>query len=267
MDDTPFLRFDFTRIAKDNSIDENTLEGIAAIRRGSFNPEDVGTEAKRKLLFESVVGVIRRFKTEPSDEFITFILRQSEVGGKIAKITQRIVDANRDLVRSAMEDFVAQEVLPRFGYAPKDVVKTPAEPIETSAAVPAVGTELVAEPNAPTDAEIKLLEYVKYRLFYLVRSDVLFHEVQKLLFKKTKARFRIYYGGPNTGSLVDSLGERDGKLLLQFPALEGKEMAYVVSPEFDDTLLKSFTKRVTEAGVKFDAPPPVLRAITGGQAG
>jgi hypothetical protein len=33
------------------------------------------------------------------------------VGGKISKVTQRVVDVNRDVVRSAMEAFVAQEAL------------------------------------------------------------------------------------------------------------------------------------------------------------
>ncbi len=266
MDEAPFLRFDFAKIAKDNSVDDNTLEGIAAIRRGLFNPEDVGTDAKRKLLFESVVGVIRQFKTEPSDDFIRFILGQSEVGGKIAKVTQKIVEANRDLVRSAMEAFVAQEALSRFGYAPKDVVKTLPEPLEAPAAAPVAAPEPEAEQNAPSGAEMKLLEYVRHRLFYLVRSDVLFQEAQKIQFRKTKATFRIYYGKPNNGSLLDYKEQRDGKALLQFPALEGKEMAYVLSPELDDSLLKSFTKRVTDAGVKFDTPP-VLRAISGGQTG
>ena len=264
MDEAPFLRFDFAKIAKDNSVDDNTLEGIAAIRRGSFNPEDVGAEAKRKLLFESVVGVIRKFKTEPSDDFITFILRQSEVGGKISKITQKIIEANRELVRSAMEAFVAQEALSRFGYAPKDVVKTLPEPLEASSAAPVGVSEPEAELNVPSDAELKLLEYIKYRLFYLVRIDVLFREAQKLQFRKTKATFRIYYGKPNIGSLLDCREQKDGKMLIQFPALEAKEMVYAVSPELDDSLLKSFTKRVADAGIKFDTPPPLLRAISGG---
>jgi predicted type IV restriction endonuclease len=262
MDDAPFLRFDFARIAKDNSIDDNTLEGIASIRRGSFNPEDVGAEAKRKLLFESVVSVIRKFKMEPSDDFIIFILRQSEIGGKISKMTQKIIESNRELVRSAMEAFVAQEALSRFGYAPKDVVKTVAEPLEA----PAAASVAAPEPElVPSDAELKLFDYAKYRLFYLVRVDALFQEVQKLLFRKTKATFRIYYGKPNVGSLLDCREQKDGRIVVQFPALEGKEMIYSVSPELDDSLLRSFTKRVTEAGVKFDTSP-VLRSISGGQA-
>lgn len=265
MDDAPFLRFDFAKIAKDGSIDDNTLEGIAAIRSGLFNPENVGAEAKRKLLFESIVETIKQFKSEPSDEFIRFVIARSEMGGKISKLTQAIVDANRDVVRSAMETFVAQEALARFGYAPKDVVRTPPDRQETSVATPAAVSEVEVEGVSPTEVELKAFEYVRNRLFYLVRNDVLFQEVQKLKIRKTRATFRIYYGKPYNGSLLDYREQR-GKALVQFPALEGREIVYVPSPELDDTLLKAFTKRVADAGVKFDTAP-VLRSISGGQAG
>lgn len=266
MDDSAFLRLDFTRIARDNAIDDNTLGGVAAIRSGLFNPEDVGAEAKRKLLFESIVGVIKQFKTEPSDDFIRFILGQSDVGGKISKVTQKIVEANRDLVRSAMEAFVAQEALARFGYAPKDVVRTLPEPQEPPSAAPAASPEPETEGVVPTESEVKVLSYAKNRLFFLVRNDVLFQEVQKILFRKTKASFRVYYERPNSGSLFDCREHKDGKIVLQFPALGGDDVPLVFSPELDDCLLKAFTKRVTEAGVSFDTAP-ILRTIQGGQGG
>jgi predicted type IV restriction endonuclease len=265
MDDVAFLRLDLAKVAKDGSIDDNTLGGIAAIRKGLFNPEDVGAEAKRKLLFESFVNLIKKFKSDPSDEFIRFVFGQSEAGGKISKLTQKIVDANREVVRSAMEAFVAQEALSRFGYAPKDVVRTMPER-EEPAAAPAVAIEPEAEIIFPSEGEMKALTYAKNRLFYLVRSDVLFQEVQKITFSKTKTSFRVYYGRRNNGSLFDYREQKDGKVVLQFPALGGADVAYVFSAELDDSLLKSFTQRVTEAGVSFDSPP-VLRTIKGGQPG
>ena len=54
MDEAAFLRFDFAEVAKEGSINDYMLDGIAAIRSGLFNPEDVGADAKRKLLFESL---------------------------------------------------------------------------------------------------------------------------------------------------------------------------------------------------------------------
>ena len=263
MDDAAFLRLDLTEVANDSAVDDNTLSGIAAIRSGLFNPEDVGAEAKRKLLFESIVGAIKGFKSNPSDDFIRFVLGRSEVGIKIIKVTQKIVDANREIVRAAMEAFVAQEALARFGYAPKDVVRAQPERLDLVAApIPALDPE--PEVAVPSADELSVLNYVKNRLFYLVRNDILFQEVLKITYRKNKTAFRAYYERPNNGSLFDYKIHKGGKAMVQFPALGGEEVPFVFSPELDECLLRSFTQRVSEAGVAFDASP-VLRTIKGGQ--
>jgi hypothetical protein len=267
MDEVAFLRIDLAEVAKEGSIDDNTLEGIAVIRSGLFNPEDVGAEAKRKLLFESIVDVVKKFKSEPSDDFIRFVLGKTEMGSKLSKLTQKIVDSNREIVRSAMEAFVAQEALARFGYAPKDVVRTPAERPETTAVtLPTTPAEPDTGALVPTESEMQALQYAKNRLFFLVRSDVLFKEVQKLSSRKSKNSFRVYYGRPNNGSLFDYKHHKDGRGIAQFPALGIEETIYLPSADLDDKLLQAFTKRVTEAGVSLE-PQPALRAIKGGQSG
>ncbi len=262
MDETAFLRFDFETIVKNGAIDDNTLGGIAAIRSGLFNPEDVGAEAKRKMLFDAIVGVIKQFKSDPSDDFIRFVLGNTAVGTKIGKLTQKIVDSNRDVIRSAMEAFVAQEALGRFGYAPKDVVRTvPAEPIMPLH----MPVESDHEAVAPTESELAVYNYAKIRLFFLSRSDILFEEVQKIVFRKTKTSFRVYYGKPNSGSLFDYKEHRDGKAALTFPVMAGKEIPSGPSSDFDENILKSFTQRVSDAGISLETGP-VLRSIKGGQS-
>jgi predicted type IV restriction endonuclease len=266
MDEAAFLRLDLAAVAKDGTIDDNTLGGIAAIRNGLFNPEDVGAEAKRKILFEAIIDTVKQFKSDPSDDFIRFILGRPEVGGKISKVTQKIVDTNREVVRAAMEAFVAQEALARFGYAPKDVVRTPSERQDPPPAEPVVAPAPESEGLLPSEGEMNALTYAKNRLFYLVRNDILFQEVQKITFRKSKTAFRVFYGKPNNGSLFDYRELKDGKATVQFPSLGADVVAFVFSPELDDCLLKSFTKRVTDAGIAFDSPP-VLRTIKGGQVG
>ena len=85
MDETAFLRLDLAEVAKDGAIDDNTLGGVAAIRSGLFNPENVGAEAKQKLLFESIVGTIKQFKSEPSDDFIVSFLDARQWAARSAK--------------------------------------------------------------------------------------------------------------------------------------------------------------------------------------
>ena len=188
------------------------------------------------------------------------------MGSKLNKLTQKVVDGNREVVRAAMEAFVAQEALARFGYAPKDVVRTASEqPEPPPVAAVASPIELDAVTLSPSEKEAAALGYVTNRLFYLIRNDVLFAEMQKIAFRKSKTAFRVYYIRPNSGSLFDYREHKDGHASMQFPALDGKEINYVHTPELDECLLKAFTKRVTEAGILVE-PQPVLRAIKGGQA-
>lgn len=266
MDETSFLKLDLATIAKEGTIDDSTFGGIASIRSGSFNPEDVGAEAKRKLLLESVFETLKRFKDDPSDDFIRLMLEQSEFGNKISKLTQKVVDANRDVIRAAMELFIAREALARFGYAPKDVVKTPPERQEQAGTAAPVVLEVQEDVICPSDTELSVLAYARNRLIFLCRNETLFKEVEKVAFKKTKGSFRVFYARPNNGSLFDYREHKDGKAIVQFPALGNAEIGYApAAPEFDDHLLKAFTQRVTEAGVSFQTPS-VLRAIEGGQS-
>jgi hypothetical protein len=126
---------------------------------------------------------------------------------------------------------------------------------------------IAAEPEVdgtPTESENITYTYAKNRLYYLVRNDILFQEVQKVAFKKGKTSFRVYYLRPNNGSLFDFKEQKDGKISLTFPAVNGEEIDYKPSPKLDDHLLKAFVKRATEAGISFEAAP-VLHSIKGGQ--
>jgi hypothetical protein len=124
MDDTAFLKINFTEMDAVGTIEENLLRAVAAIRKDRFNPENVGAEAKRKLLIESIVRTLKTFKEAPSNEFVHFLLSHGDTGNLMGlKVTKKVIEKHRQDVREAVETFVAQEVLARFDYAPKDVVK------------------------------------------------------------------------------------------------------------------------------------------------
>jgi hypothetical protein len=262
MDETAFLRINFQEIDKNGTIDDNTLDGLAEIRKGFFNPDDVGPRAKRRRLFAFTVELMKQYKSEPPNEFVRFVLECSPMGTKIKKLTQAVVDEYREVIRSAIEEFVAQGALARLGYAPKDVVRT--SPVEaTAVGPPVIALELQPEEISPSVGEMNAFNYAKNRLFFLVRNELLFQEVQKIDYKKSKTSFRVFYAKPNNGSLFDYKEHKDGKVSVQFPALNSKEIEYVPSAELDDCLLNAFRNRVTEAGISLT---PVLRTIQGGQA-
>jgi hypothetical protein len=260
MDETAFLRLNFPEIDKNGTIDDNTLDGLAELRKGFFNPDDVGPRAKRRRLFAFTVELMKQYKSEPSNEFVRFVLECSPI--KIKKLTQPVVDEYREVIRSAIEEFVAQGALARLGYAPKDVIRTP--PVEATTIGPAaVAPEPQLEEISPSVGEMNAFNYVKNRLCFLVRNEVLFQEVQKVDYRKYRASFGIFYAKPNNGSLFDYKEHKDGKVCVQFPALNSKEIEYVPSAELDDCLLNAFRNRVTEAGISLT---PVLRTIQGGQS-
>lgn len=263
MDDTSFLRLDFADVAKEGDIDEHSLSGLAALRNGLFNPENVGAEAKQKLLFDSIITILKAMKAEPNDEFVRFLLRQSEIGSKIGNLTQRIVDMNRDLIRSALDAFVAQEALARLGFEPKDVIKSPPETptVLAAAAMPSATDSL-----HPTDNETKFLQYVKNRIYFLIKDDKMFSEVDKLAYRKSRTSFRIFYVRPNSGSLVDYWEQRDGKILVSFPSQGGTPLQYAQTKDFDENLLKAFASRLKDDGSNVKEQAPMLRTIQGGQA-
>ena len=261
MDENSFLRLNFSEIAKDAVIDDNALSGLSAVRNGLFNPENVGAEAKQKLLFDSIITILKRMKSEPNDEYIRFLLRQSDIGSKIGNLTQKIVDTNRDLIKSAIEAFVAQEALARLGFEPKDVVRTPSEQVVPAFVIP---QDSVADSLQPSLNETKVLEYAKRRLYFLIKDERLFNEVEKINFKKSQRSFRVFYHRPNSGSLFDFWEQKDGKLYVSFPLLGGDSINYSMSKEFDNALVQAFEAR-TRDPKQAKEDPPTLRAIQGGQ--
>ncbi len=105
--------------------------------------------------------MMRQMKTEPSGEFIRFVLTTPAVGSKVGKVTQKVIDANREGIQAAMEAFVAQEALSRFGFSAKDVMRAASE-IPTSVvpvAPPAVEPEI--DGVASTEREIAAFDYAK----------------------------------------------------------------------------------------------------------
>ena len=263
MDEFAFIRLDLEELAKNATIDDNTLGGIAAIRSGLFNPQDVGAEAKRKILFESIVSMMRQMKTEPTDDFIRFVLTTPTVGSKIGKVTQKVVDANREGIQTAMEAFVAQEALSRFGFSPKDVMRAAAEaPTSIIPVLPPPVAEPEIDGAAPSDRELAAFEYAKNRLFFLVKEEALFSEVSKIAIKKNKNSMRVFLHRPNNGSIFDYREPRSGAPILQFPGLENVEIEFTPSAKLDDCLLKAFKRRIVDGSEA--TSKPAMRVITGG---
>lgn len=257
MDDNAFLKIDMQEVANGN-IDDNSAKALAAIRKTDFDPENVGAEAKRKLLMQSIVETLQAFKTSPSDDFIRFFLSKAEVSGKL---TQKIVDANRQLICDAMQSFIDQELLARVGYAPKDVVKKTQEISEIPETSAAASAEEKEEELIATADELQLFVSLRERLAFLVRSDIMYDELQHIDYKKTASAVKVYYKRPNKGAVVTFHINKAGISIFKFPTANNKEIETSSLKEIDEPLVEAYKIRLQEAGIVTNQPP-VLRSVS-----
>jgi len=257
MDDNAFLRLDMIEVAKGN-IEDNSLRGLSAIRKSDFNPENVGAEAKRKLLIQFIVQTLKQFKTAPSDEFIRLFLSTADPNARISK---KSIDGNRPVVCDAVQSFIDQEILSRVGYAPKDVVKKTIESADIVEPTAAAQVDDKDEDVLPTEAEMAMFSNLRERLAFLVKTDKLYDEIQNISFKKTMSSFKVFYKKPNKGSLLTYHVSKTGTNMFKFPTAANKEVEVENLKEINDLLLQAFLQRLQEYGVAFERPP-ALRSVS-----
>ena len=256
MDDTAFLKIDMQEVANGN-IEDNSAKALAAIRKGDFDPENVGAEAKRKLLMQSIVETLHTFKTTPSDEFIRFLLTNA---GVVGKLTQRVVDINRPVICDAMQSFVDQEILARVGYAPKDVVKKTPELSDTPEPTILGAADDKEEELAPTPEELRLFVSLRERLAFLVKSDTMYDELQHIDLKKSASAVKLFYKRPNKGSILSYHFNKAGVAVFKFTST-GTEFETNNLKDINDSLLEAYKLRLQEAGVAM-SQPAVLRSVS-----
>lgn len=257
MDDNAFLKIDMQEVAKGN-IEDNSVKALAAIRKADFNPENVGAEAKRKLLLQFIVETLQSFKTGPSDEFIRFFLSKADIG---ARISQRTVDGNRQLICDAIQSFIDQEILSRVGYAPKDVVKKAVESPDIPENLVGTSVEDKEEELTPTDAELHIFSSLRERLAFLVKSDILYDELTNVSFKKTAASFKVYYKKPNKGSLLSFHINKAGLPVFKFPTAGNKEIETSNLKDLNELLFEAYKQRLQDSGITADRTPS-LRSVS-----
>ncbi len=257
MDENAFLKIDMQEVAKGN-IEDNSVKALAAIRKSDFNPENVGAEAKRKLLLQFIVDTLQNFKTAPSDEFIRFFLSKADIG---ARISQRTVDGNRQLICDALQSFIDQEILSRVGYAPKDVVKKTIESVEIPENILSASLEDKDEELIPTEAELHVFTTLRERLAFLVKSDLLYDELGSVSFKKTATSFKVYYKKPNKGAILAFHLNKAGVPVFKFPTAGNKEIETNNLKDLNDLLLEAYKQRLQDSGIVIDRAP-ALRSVS-----
>lgn len=241
MDLSAFLVLDLREIAKgkiENSIDE----GLRSLQKNSFDPENIGAEAKRKLIFQNLIQQIARLAEEPNEQFVRMLLQNAG----LSHIRSKALTEYIDLTRSAFREFVSIRILQRLDL--------PTKGLETEKTLIAIDTATVDSATKgedgiiTTDVEIEVYHYVKRRLSFLVTDDNLFDEISNIEYRDYKGKFVVYYKKERAGRIFDFTEGGRKKYTFDFGQFLGGEVSTDKLTDIDIALSAVFAKRVAELG-------------------
>jgi hypothetical protein len=237
MDQTAFLTIDLREVAK-GKIEDSVEEGLRSLQKSNFDPENIGAEAKRKLIFQNVIQQIAKLAEEPSEPFVRMLLQNAG----LSHIRTKALTEFRDITRSAFREFVNLRILQRLDIPTKDTeleksILPPGSPV--SEAAPKADDVI-----APSPLELEVFHYIKRRLAFLVKEDSLFEEIDNIENRKYKGKFVVFYKRERAGRLFDFYEGKSKKYTFDFGQEAGGEVPTERLSEIDKLLATAFTNRV-----------------------
>ncbi len=250
MDDEPFAVVDLNQVAQEQ-VGETELDALMRLRKGTFDPANVGTDARRKIYLGTYVDVLGRIFAQPDERFVRTMLDMAGIEGRR---TNRMLEEHTPIIRDAVQALLDRMILARVGFADrKDLVKVPPEPVVPSAAAPE--TPAAAPPPdesgiITTETELEVHDYVRRRLPFLIAGDEeLFQRLQHLRPVDYKTVFSIYYRQERKGKLFNFWEGKEPRYRFEFVALgAGNHLQTDHLPDIDAPLLAAFKQRVQELG-------------------
>ncbi|OYW00725.1 MAG: hypothetical protein B7Z58_14280 [Acidiphilium sp. 37-64-53] len=240
MDQTAFLAIDLREVAK-GKIEDSVEEGLKSLQKSNFDPENIGAEAKRKLIFQNVIQQIAKLAEDPSEPFVRMLLQNAG----LSHVRTKALSEFREITRSAFREFVNLRILQRLDIPAKD---KELEKSITPAESPA--TEIIVKADdaiQPTAIELDVFNYVKRRLAFLVKENNMFEEIDNIDFRKYKGKFVVFHKRERAGRLFDLYENKLKKYSFDFGAGTGGEIVTDKLLDIDTVLSAIFTKRATES--------------------
>jgi hypothetical protein len=115
MDQTAFLALDLREVAK-GKIEDSVEEGLKSLQKSNFDPENIGAEAKRKLIFQNVIQQIAKLVEEPNEPFVRMLIQNAG----LSHVRGKALSDYREITRSAFREFVNLRILQRLDIPAKD---------------------------------------------------------------------------------------------------------------------------------------------------
>lgn len=232
MDQSAFLTIDLTEIAK-GKIEDSAVEGLMGLQKANFDPENIGAEAKRKLVFHSVLQQIAKLADSPTDDFTRLLLQNAG----LTRVRANALAEYKGLIRKAFKEFIDIKILKRLDLPT-------AEPKEETAAPKPENAPQVDDKIVTTEAEMEVFRYVQKRLAFLVKDEVLFDAIGDIGFRDFQGKFVVFYKMERKGRLFELLNCKDHAYRFVFP--DGAEVKTNHLGDIDDRLLGLFVARVRE---------------------
>jgi hypothetical protein len=186
MDQGAFLSLDLREIAK-GKIEDSVEEGLKSLQKNNFDPDNIGAEAKRKLIFQNLVQQISRIAEDPSEAFVRLLLQNAG----LSHIRTKALTEYIDLTRNAFREFINLRILQRLDLPTKE------KEIDKTISVQEIpSTDLTVKQEdgfSPTPVETNLFHYLKRRLSFLSKDETLFEEIEKIEYRKYKGKFVVFY--------------------------------------------------------------------------
>jgi predicted type IV restriction endonuclease len=238
MDPNAFLVVNLREIAK-SKIEESVLDGLRGLQKSTFDPENIGAEAKRKLVFQNVLQQINQLTENPSEALTRLLLQNAG----LSHVRTKALAEYQDLIRSAFRELINLRILKRLDLPTNEPEKL-AGPVEVAPVEP---SSVKAEDRIVTTAtEVAVLNYAKQRLAFLVKDEALFGEIEQIMHKDYQGKFVVFYRKERKGRLFDFVESESPKYKFYFSG--GEEVLTDKLADIDKPLLAAFLKRVEEDG-------------------
>jgi len=241
MDQAAFLSLDLREVAK-GKIEESVLDGLKNLQKAAFDPENIGAEAKRKLIFQNLVQQLTSLSENPSEQFTRMLLQNAN----LSHVRAKALPEYQEMVRAAFQEFTNIRILQRLDLPQKDAEKSE-KPSQMGAQDGAENPIQAHSKTNLTEVELDVFSYVKRRLAFLVKEEKIFREINDIEYRDYQGKFVVFYRRERKGRLFDFIEGTNPKYRFSFP--DGIEVAGDDLAAIDDALLATFKRRLTEEGV------------------
>ncbi|MDE0528501.1 MAG: type I restriction enzyme HsdR N-terminal domain-containing protein [Truepera sp.] len=120
MDENPFVQFNLANVAQEQLNDQVT-DALWKLRKGTFDPADVGADAKRKIYIAQYIATLNRSFENPSDTFVRALM---DLAGVEGRKTTKLREEHEPMIQESLQLFLDQKILERVGFASRqDLVK------------------------------------------------------------------------------------------------------------------------------------------------